>query len=116
MSLLNDVGTLLLGTRRRTGRRRNTGQVVHVRRTDGLRERIARNTRLALRAWLSGALNAAALEALVNAENDVVGDVRLKVRDVLDTEATEGGADNVRGKTEEALANLVDTGVLAVEA
>ena len=55
------------------------------------------------------------MQALVNAKDDVVGDVILEVGNFLDTETTEGSADDVRGKTEEALSNLLDTRVLAVE-
>ena len=65
---------------------------------------------------MRGAGDATTLQALVNAEDDVVGDVCLEVRDVLNTETAESGTDDVRGKTEEALSDLLDTGVLAVEA
>ena len=64
---------------------------------------------------MRGAGDATTLQALIDTEDDVVGDERLKVSDLLDTETTEGSADDVRGKTEEALSNLLDTGVLAVE-
>ena len=56
------------------------------------------------------------MQALVNTKDDVVGDVVLEVGNLLDTETTEGSADDVRGKTEEALSDLLDTRVLAVEA
>ena len=64
---------------------------------------------------MRGAGDATTLQALIDTEDDVVGDERLKVSDLLNTETTEGSADDVRGKTEEALSNLLDTGVLAVE-
>ena len=68
-----------------------------------------------MRVALRGAGDTATLQALVNTEDDVVGDVVLEVGNFLDTETTEGSADDVRGKTEEALSNLLDTGVLTVE-
>ena len=90
--------------------------MVDVHRGDGGRVGVRGNAGLALGARLAGAVDAAALEALVNAEDDVIRNEGLEVEDLLDTESAEGGADDVRGKTEEALSNLLDTGVLAVEA
>ena len=78
--------------------------------------RVGRDAGLALGAGLARALDAAALETLVDAEDDVVRDEGLEVEHLLHTEAAESSADNVRGKTEEALGNLLHAGVLAVEA
>ena len=90
--------------------------MVDVHRGDGGRVGIRGDARLALRTRLAGALDAAALEAFVNAEDNVVGDECLEIRDLLHAETAESGTDDVRGKTEEALSDLRDTGVLAVEA
>ena len=90
--------------------------MVDVYRGDGGRVGVRGDARLALCTRLAGALDAAALKALIDTEDDVVGDERLMVIDLLDTETTEGSADDVRGKTEEALSDLLDTRVLAVEA
>ena len=91
-------------------------QVVHVDRLDVLGESVRSNAGLALSSVLGRALDAAAREALLNAEDDVVGDECLEIEDLLDTETTESGTNNVRGKTEEALGDLLDTRVLAIEA
>ena len=91
-------------------------QVVHVDRLNVLGESVGVDAGLALSSLLRGALDAAALEALVDTEDDVVGDVSLEVKDFLYTEATESSTNDVRGKAEEALGDLLDTGVLAVEA
>ena len=100
----------------RRGRVLGAREVVDVNRRDRGRVSVGRNAGLALSARLARAVDAAALEALVNAEDDVIRNEGLEVEDLLDTESAEGGADDVRGKTEEALGDLLDTRVLAVEA
>jgi hypothetical protein len=80
------------------------GQAKDVLAGDALGERVGRDARLGLRGRLLDARDAAALEALVDAQDDVVGDQVLEVRDVFDAEAAERRADDVRGQAEDCAA------------
>ena len=65
-----------------------------------LGERVARHARLALGRWLGAARDAAALEALVAAEREVVGEHRLDADDLFNAKVAERRGDDVRGQAE----------------
>src|ERR1700761_4375298 len=62
------------------------------------RERVPGDARLLLRGWLRRALGGAALEELVRAAGERVGDALCDVDDLFDAEVAEGRADCVGGE------------------
>jgi len=55
------------------------------------------------------------LETPVDADGQVVRDTFGNVDNLLNTDISESGSDNIRGETEESLGNLTGTGVLVVK-